>query len=65
MVRTPCVDHHRGMVRSVLLAWVLLSIPLSVALGRMYRHAAEPRPGGWDPSEVARMIKRNGYHRTG
>ncbi|MGQ0521810.1 MAG: hypothetical protein ACT4PX_11765 [Actinomycetota bacterium] len=46
------------MARIVLAAWVLFSIPLCIAIGHMYRSAAQPRPGGVDAHEVAAMLKR-------
>ena len=50
------------MARTVLLAWVLLSIPVSLALGHMFRsrRVASP-PGGFSPHDIATMVSRQGY----
>jgi hypothetical protein len=54
------------MVRIVLISWVLLSVPLCIAIGLLYRSSSKStsyrRDDGWDPSQVAAMLKRNGFH---
>lgn len=50
------------MLRVALVVWVLLSIPLCVALGRMLGEASTPTPcGDWGGRQVARMVSRSGY----
>ena len=56
------------MVRIVLISWVLLSVPLCIGIGLLYRSSSKStstsyrRDDGWDPSQVAAMLKRNGFH---
>ena len=65
MVQSHGARHAQGMVRIVLLAWVLFSIPLCIALGHMFRSASTKRRDGFDPGEVANMLKRGGFHKFG
>lgn len=48
------------VIRMGLIIWVLFSLPLSMALGRMLRRSTTPPPIGWDTGEVARMVSRTG-----
>ncbi|MGH9177067.1 MAG: hypothetical protein ACRD0N_00740 [Acidimicrobiales bacterium] len=54
------------MARIVLISWVLLSVPLCIAIGLLYRSsstsASSRRDDGRGPSQVAAMLKRNGFH---
>ncbi len=65
MVHARPVRHAQAMIRIVLLAWILFSIPLCIALGHMFRSASTARRDGFDPGAVADMLKRGGFHKFG